>query len=612
MAELRLIESHELILSPLNPRTAAPSEAEVAALAGSIAELGLLQNLIGLDRGERLEIVGGGLRLRALLTLPSQEVEVLVYDDADAAVAAALAENEVRREMGPVDRFRAFLGLREAGRSEAAIARAYATDAAEVARILALRACAPEVLEALGAGRINLDQARAFTVTRDLAKQVDLLGRVSGTRYHQDAIRRELRARDDEQDVLRALKLVGLEAYEAAGGAVIRDLFSSTVFVEDHALLYRLRDERVAVAAATEMAAGWSWAEVGEVPGAQYMDGAPSPDPLSEDEGDRLFELEGAAEDGDLDPGDAAELAALRARLEREVEGVFSADQMAVGGVRLSVIWGGEIVRERGLVRPEDQARAVELGVLPAPRAEVGPAPEGGTGGAAEEAEAPGYPAAVVADLHGLAAILVRGALAQAPEMALWVLAWHMASGSSGLLNAQLRAGETADGAKLLGREPAAAGGMRKRIGFADFMARGKKHRNAVLAAEIAAAFGLGWSDGARAGTAEIAAAAGVDLRKGWTPDAALFKRMKVGQLEALFKELTGVPLQTAKKATAVDELCKLFADPRLSLDVLRDVRSDVFPDAEARIAAWLPEPLRPPAEAEEAPQGENTKSEAA
>ena len=71
MAELRLIESHELILSPLNPRRAAPSDAEVAALAGSIAELGLLQNLIGLDRGERLEIVGGGLRLRALLTLPS-------------------------------------------------------------------------------------------------------------------------------------------------------------------------------------------------------------------------------------------------------------------------------------------------------------------------------------------------------------------------------------------------------------------------------------------------------------------------------------------------------------------------------------------------------------
>ncbi len=596
MAELRLIESHELILSPLNPRTAAPSEAEVAALAGSIAELGLLQNLIGLDRGERLEIVGGGLRLRALLTLPSQEVEVLVYDDAEAAVAAALAENEVRREMGPVDRFRAFLALREAGRSEAAIARAYATDTAEVARILALKACAPEVLEALGERRINLDQARAFTVTRDLGRQVEVLAGLSPGQ-HPDTIRRKLRARDDEQDVLRALKLVGLEAYEAAGGAVIRDLFSSTVFVEDHALLYRLRDERVAVAAETEMAAGWSWAEVGEVPGAQYMDGAPSPDPLSEDEGDRLSELEGAAEDGDLDPGDAAELAELRARSEREAEGVFSVDQMAVGGVRLSVSWGGEIVRERGLVRPEDQARAVELGVLPAPRAADGPAPEGGT----EESEPEGYPAAVVADLHGLAAILVRGALAQAPEMALWVLAWHMASGASGLLNAQLRAGETADGAKLLGHA-AAAPASRERIGFADFMARGKKHRNAVLAAEIAAAFGMGWSDGARAGTAEIAAAAGVDLRKLWTPDAALFKRLKAGQLEALFVDLTEVGFvnfEISKKADMVAMLARLFAEPRETLAKLQERTCAVAPDAEARIAAWLPEPLRPPAEAE-------------
>lgn len=599
MPELRLIESHELILSPLNPRTAAPSEAEVAALAGSIAELGLLQNLIGLDRGERLEIVGGGLRLRALLTLPSQEVEVLVYDDADAAVAAALAENEVRREMGPVDRFRAFLGLREAGRSEAAIARAYATDAAEVARILALRACAPEVLEALGERRLSLDQARAFTVTRDLGRQVEVLAGLSPGQ-HPDTIRRKLRARDDEQDVLRALKLVGLEAYEAAGGAVTRDLFSTDAWVDDPTLLYRLRDERLAVAAETEMAAGWSWAGVGEVPGAQYMDGAPSPDPLSEDEGDRLSELEGAAEDGDLDPGDAAELAALRARLEREAEGVFSVDQMAVGGVRLSVSWGGEIVRERGLVRPEDQARAVELGVLPDPRAADGPAPEGGT----EEAEPEGYPAALVADLHGLAAILVRGALAEAPEMALWVLAWHMASGSSGLLNAQLRVGETADGAKLLGREPAAAGGMRKRIGFAAFMARGKKHRNAVLAAEIAGAFGMGWSDGARAGTAEIAAAAGVDWRKGWTPDAALFGRLKAAQLGALHEELTGVPLAAAaKKAEAVAALSGLFAEPALALTVLREELGEaaVLPDAEARVRAWLPEPLRPPAEAEEA-----------
>lgn len=608
MPELRLIESHELILSPLNPRTVPPSEAEVAALAGSIDELGLLQNLIGLDRGERLEIVGGGLRLRALLTLPSQEVEVLVYDDADAAVAAALAENEVRQAMGPVDRFRAFLGLREAGRSEARIARAYATDTAEVARILALKACAPEVLEALAGGRIDLDQARAFTVTRDLGRQVEFLSRVSGTRWHPDSLRRELRAREDEADVLRAIKFVGLEAYEAAGGAVIRDLFGGRNYIEDHALLFRLRDERLAAAAALETARGWSWAIVGGEPaGARRISPGESGDPLSEDEDARLQDLEEAEGLAELDLEDRGELEALRARAELEQSGVWSADQMAVGGLALSLGYGGELVRVEGLVRPEDEARAVELGVL---RPRAAPA---AAAGEAEAEEPAGLPASLVADLHGLRAIAVSNVLSRSVEMALWVLAWHLVTGSSGLIAGGLRPGATADGAGL-GLERDAPDPIREVGGFADFVSRGKKVRNAVLAAEVARAFGMGWSNQACAETAAIAAAMGVDLRTVWTPGEAFFRRLKSAQLSVIHGCLTGVFLPAgAKKAEAVAALAGLFAEPRLALAALREELGEdaILPDAEARIAAWLPEPLRPPVEAE-ADQDSTTTEEAA
>lgn len=597
MPELRLIDSHDLVLSPLNPRTATPSDAEVAALAGSIEELGLLQNLIGLDRpgGDAVEIVGGGLRLRALLTLPSQEVEVLVYDDADAAVAAALAENEVRREMGPVDRFQAFLGLRAAGRSEAAIARAYATDTAEVARILALRACAPEVLEALGGRRITLDQARAFTVTRDLARQVRLLEQV-GPNWHPDAIRRELRAREDAADVLRAIDFVGLEAYEAAGGAVIRDLFSSKVYVEDHALLYRLRDEHLQAAADAELARGWSWAIVGPRPeGMGLMAPGKSAGALSDDEYDRLADLEEADDLAGLDAEGRAELEGLHERAQRDADGVWSADQYAVGGVAVSVGYGGELVRADGLVRPEDEARAVEIGALPA-------RPVKGAAAAPAEEEPAGLPASLVTDLRGGRTVMLQRAVARQPELALDLLAWHLAGGSGGIVNASIRRGETADGATLMGLAPPPTPEGRGAIGFTAFRALGKRHRNALLAAEIAGAIGMGWGTAGQAETAAITAAAGVDVRKDWTPGEALFKRLKVGQLEALFVELTGHPVRTILlKYTKLDVVALLaegFADPVALAATLQRNGATPPVDLAARIAAWLPEPLRPPAEA--------------
>lgn len=608
MPELRLIESHELILSPLNPRTVPPSEAEVAALAGSITELGLLQNLIGLDRGERLEIVGGGLRLRALLTLPSQEVEVLVYDDAEAAVAAALAENEVRREMGPVDRFRAFLGLREAGRSEAAIARAYATDTAEVARILALRACASEVLAALAGRRITLGQARAFTVTQDQARQVEVL-RTMASGCPEYSIRRMLRGRDDADEIERALRLITAKGYEAAGGALTRDLFSEEVWVDDPGLLFRLRDQRLQAAVEAELAAGWSWAGPAvDMVGARHIHPGPSPDPLSEEESERALELQEALELQGLDPEATAELEALLDRDNREAEGVWSADQMSVGGVRLSVTWDGKIARDCGLVRPEDEARAVELGLLSA---------RPGKGGAAApaEEEPAGLPASLVTDLQGGRTVMLQRAVARQPELALDLLAWHLAGGSGGLINVSFRRGETADGATLMGLEPLPTPEGRGRIGFAEFRALGKRHRNALLAAEIASAIGMGWGAEARAETATIAAAAGVDPRKGWTPDAALFKRMKSAQLEALFVELTGHPMHAVlvkhTKKDVVEVLAEGFADPAALAALLERNAAPPPPDLAARIAAWLPEPLRPPVEAEAAP-AEDAEDQAA
>lgn len=601
MPELRLIYSDQLVLSELNPRRAAPSEAETTALAGSIRELGLLQNLIGLDVGDHVEIVGGGLRLRALQTLPPQEVDVLVYDEEAAAVAAALAENEVRREMTPLDKFRAYLALSERGRSAAQIARAYATDEAEVSRRLALRVCAPEVLEALGAGRITLDQAREFTVTRDHARQVEVLGRVDRT-WYQGSIRRRLREHDEAGEVWRALQFVGLDAYEAAGGPVTRDLFGGGAFVEDATLLFRLRDQLLKAAAEAEEAAGWSWAEVVAGPplDLETMEPGESADPLTEAEADALAQMESFDEE-DLDEEGLAELTALRAKAAREEEGVWSADQMSVGGAAVWLAGNGKLVVTRGLVRFADEARAVELGLLEAGEAVEAAAP----GTLADPASPDVLPAGLVADLLGLRSIAIRNVVAASPELALDLLAWHFEAGSSGLLSVSLSAGGVADGATL-GIEPVDLEPEKTAASFLAFRLRGKKHRNAVLAREIARAFGSGWGRGAPLASEHVAAAAGVDVRKVWTPPEALFKRMKVGQLEALFDELTGQPPKAMMwkygKADLIGLLRDLFADPVAMAQRLQENNAQPAPDLVARVNAWLPAPLRPPVEATSPP----------
>ena len=588
MPELRLIDSHDLLLSLLNPRTVEPSEAEIAALAGSIAELGLLQNLIGLDRGDLIEIVGGGLRLRALQTLPPQEVDVLVYDDAAEAVAAALAENEVRREMTPLDKFRAYLALSERGRSLAQIARAYATDEAEVSRRLALRVCAPEVLEALGEGRLSVDQARAFTVTHDHARQVRVLAELRSWDRAPE-IRSKLRNRDDATEIYKAQQFVGLEAYEAAGGTVTRDLFSEGAWIENPTLLFRLRDQLLKAAAEAQEAAGWSWAQVGgESDGLVRLHPSPSPDPLTEEEGARYEEL--LDQDiGLLSEEERAEYRALQARSDRELEGVWSPDQMSVAGVIVQLRFDRKVEYVRGLVRPEDEAQAVELGLLKAKGGLTSIPPAGD-----DVASPDTLSSQLVADLLGLRAIAVRNAVATSPELALDLLAWHLECGSSGLLSVNLTAGGVADGAAL-GIEPVDLESEKTAASFLAFRLKGKKHRNAVIAQGIARAFGAGWGSGAPLATEHVAAVAGVDMRKVWTPDEALFKRMKVGQLEALHRELTGVSSPCTKKAELVRALTSLFEHTRDEVALLRSAEHGaIHPDAEARITAWLPAPLRP------------------
>ena len=111
---------------------------------------------------------------------------------------------------------------------------------------------------------MTLEQLMAFTVTTDQARQEQVWDALQQS-YNKEPylIRRQLtesavRASD------RRAQFVGVEAYEAAGGVVLRDLFEDDGggWLQDVALLDRLATEKLAMEAEKIATEGWKWIEV--------------------------------------------------------------------------------------------------------------------------------------------------------------------------------------------------------------------------------------------------------------------------------------------------------------------------------------------------------------
>ena len=104
----------------------------------------------------------------------------------------------------------------------------------------------------------------AFSVTNDHARQEQVWESVSKSGYDEPyQIRRMLTESTVRASDKRA-RFVGLAAYEAAGGAVLRDLFEDDDggWLQDVALLERLVAEKLRTEAETIAAEGWKWIEV--------------------------------------------------------------------------------------------------------------------------------------------------------------------------------------------------------------------------------------------------------------------------------------------------------------------------------------------------------------
>jgi ParB family chromosome partitioning protein len=267
---IRNIPLNKLLPSKRNVRRRSDPQADLQ-LKADIEARGLLQNLVVCQakkpRG-KFTVEAGERRMRALKALAGEgklpanhEVCCLLLDGGGAAAQeAGLAENFQRLAMNPADECLAFQGLIEQGADVEGIARRFGLTVRFVEGRLRLASLAPVVFEALGAGAITLDVAKAYAATPDVERQAyvfEQIGRSYGS-SHPDSIRRMMTQATASAGDRRA-RLVGEDAYVAAGGRIERDLFSEETGTRwlDVALLERLAGEKMAaIAAEMEASAG--------------------------------------------------------------------------------------------------------------------------------------------------------------------------------------------------------------------------------------------------------------------------------------------------------------------------------------------------------------------
>ena len=235
---IQMIPARNCILSSRNVRRTAGAGTSLDELIASIEARGVLQNLIGFAiprKKGQFEITAGGRRLSAVHALidsgrcpADYEIPVFVMNDTSAAAETSLAENFQRLAMNPADECQAFRHFIEIeGKTAEDVARRFGLTTRFVEGRIRLAGLAAEVFEALQAGEISLEIAKAFGATTDVAKQSAVFAQARGSYYGFNAASIRRAMMDETINGSHALaKLVGREAYIAAGGRIEQDLFA--------------------------------------------------------------------------------------------------------------------------------------------------------------------------------------------------------------------------------------------------------------------------------------------------------------------------------------------------------------------------------------------------
>ena len=222
-------------------------------------------------------------------------------------------------------------------------------------------------------GELDLETLKAFAVTTDRERQRAVWDEVQSQGYRAGGwqVRRML-TEDRVPATTASARFVGIEAYQAAGGAVTRDLFAAAddrgIWFDDPKLLHDLALAKLG-AVTDELCTRWAWAEarieVDWSATARFGRIAPEPGLPSEAEQAEIERLRTREDeltqliDADWTEELVEEAEVIEARMEEinaavESRTVFRREDYAIAGCIATIGNDGGLRLIQGLVKPED------------------------------------------------------------------------------------------------------------------------------------------------------------------------------------------------------------------------------------------------------------------
>ncbi len=458
--------------SPHNVRTLNAGDG-IEGLSLSISETGLLQNLIGtlgFEDGVPVALIhGGGRRFAALKLLLEQDatityretrdgqavtvqvpaddyrVPVLVFPSDEDAVSASLVENIQRKDMEPVDAFRAFAELARQGMTVPQIMRKVGKSKAYVDQHLALGRLHKTLLDRVAAGTLGMDSAQVLTLIPDLAEQLALVNQIETDpdRHNNHVTAWELRRAINKEKLACTTNLGRFirERYMAFrsnshpnGLPVTTDLFGgdAATMLDDGRAAHKLIELELIAASERLKAAGWSWVRWAfsdnELRSWEYKQQAPDLEGcLSDTDAAEISALKKAnldlvvkvlREQGDDDPVTENDLDQIEVDLSAEEEDVYQqrAARIAEMEEKTEGDWSPDLRGNLGcLVYIDFDARlTIKRGVMEKPGTKAAAVPAGDADAAPPPPDEPKMSEALTMDLTGIRTAAAQIAMCRA------------------------------------------------------------------------------------------------------------------------------------------------------------------------------------------------------
>ena len=412
----------------IDSRSKAGRGIDIDSLANSIAKLGLILPLAVIQEGDKYRVVDGNRRLEALKKIHKGDkditIPVLVQDAHNGtAKMLSLAANAERLPLHPVDQYECFAAIAASGIPLDEIAASFGVGERQVRQQMALGSLSPLVRKLYRDGDLDIRTVKALT--RVPVKEQEQLVTSGKQRW---MIAQEIEQRFNNEALSPSsgvAEFVGLEAYLAAGGTIVPDLFAEEgkELWANPAIAHELANARLEMLALEVKADGWSFFErTEEYWGQDYMEEEPAGAPVAVTESDQkaIESIKGRMAEIDLELGkyQGEDMHPENNELVCEYQDLEAAENEILDQYRG---WTTEQKDTLGVVI--DAHWQIHYGV----RRRAGGKPARVEGAAPEAAKEPeAASSAVVMELDAHLTVACKAALAADPPLAQRLLALHL------------------------------------------------------------------------------------------------------------------------------------------------------------------------------------------